>query len=331
MSGGAADIETEGSPRDRIRSLQEIPRVMRLSHVISATSRFVLMGCAVWAWSLGLWWVVVPIWVVVGWMDHAALTRMHEAAHGTLVRSKWLNETTGIVIGTLALTPLSVYRFVHHQHHAYVGQVRDPEFWPYSDPSMSRAFRVFHAWIEIVFGWILTPVLYSYRTARSWSEIPGHQRRRLILEWIILVGFWGGVAIVMQRYGWWPQFVVAHLVPAWIAGTLQTTRKFTEHMGMFGEGILGITRTVAHERLFGRALSRTQLHVDHHGTHHRWARIPYYALPEATEIVYADAPEGRLFANYAEALRDMIPHLRNPRVGPQWKAPGPDAGPAKRR
>ncbi|MFM2159360.1 MAG: hypothetical protein RLZZ124_1834, partial [Cyanobacteriota bacterium] len=55
-------------------------------------------------------------------IEGIALTRLHESAHGMLSRSRALNEAQGILIGTLALTPLSVYRFVHARHHACLGR-----------------------------------------------------------------------------------------------------------------------------------------------------------------------------------------------------------------
>lgn len=316
-----------GAVRERLRPLHGVPDRLRPEHVAAGIVHGALMVGAVWTWTVGWWPATVATWLGIAWLDHAALTRLHESAHGTLVRARWLNEALGITIGTLALTPLSVYRYVHHQHHAYLGGIRDPEFWPYNDVRCSRALRLAYAWSELTIGWILTPSLYSLRTARSWPRIAPHQRRRLAMEWCLLAAAWGGVLGVVHTQGWWAEFIVAHLAPAWIAGTLQTVRKFVEHIGMFGQGIMGVTRTVADRRRWvAAAASRSQLHVEHHGTHHRWARIPFYKLPEATEIVYEGTGTGRLFATYGAAVRDMLPHLLNPRVGPQWVDRRPSEG-----
>jgi fatty acid desaturase len=89
-----------------------------------------------------------------------------------------------------------------------------------------------------------------------------------------------------------------------------------------------MTRTVVYRGWLGRLLSRTQLFVDHHGTHHRWPRIPWFDLPRATALARLHGAEP--FATHAAALRDALPHLADPRVGPQWIAaprPGGGAGP----
>jgi fatty acid desaturase len=263
---------------------------------------------------------MLVLWCAIAWMDHAALTRLHEAAHGMLARRRWVNEAQGILIGTLALTPLSVYRFMHARHHACLGREGDPEFWTYNLPSAPRALRVAYAWAELVFGWALTPALYSYRTMKSWRALQRSQRKRLVCEWSALVAFWCVILAIVQINGWWEWFIVMHLAPAWLAGSMQTVRKFTEHLGMFGDTIVSMTRTVVYRGPFGRAASASQLHVDHHATHHRHARIPYYALPEATQLVYAHQCNGRVFPNHARAVLDMLTNLSDPRVGPQWRA-----------
>lgn len=74
-------------------------------------------------------------------------------------------------------------------------------------------------------GWT-TPALYPYRTMKSW---------RVILA-------------IVQINGWWEWIIVMHLAPAWLAGSMQTARKFTEHLGMFGDTIVSMTRTVVYRR-----------------------------------------------------------------------------------
>jgi hypothetical protein len=142
------------------------------------------------------------------------------------------------------------------------------------------ALRVAYAWAELVFGWALTPALYSYRTMKSWRALQRSQRKRLVCEWSALVAFWCVILAIVQINGWWEWFIVMHLAPAWLAGSMQTVRKFTEHLGMFGDTIVSMTRTV----------------------------------------VYPHQCNGRVFPNHARAVLDMLTNLSDPRVGPQWRA-----------
>jgi fatty acid desaturase len=317
-------VSSTTSP-DTIRALQAAPVRPTPLHLVAVLMQVLVMVVAVVSWRSGWWPVTVLAWCTIAWLDHAALTRLHEAAHGMLARNRWFNEVQGIFIGTLALTPLSVYRYVHARHHAHLGRERDPEFWPYNLPWTPRWIRLTYAWSELVGGWLLTPVLYSIRTAGSWHIVPGRQRGRLVAEWVLLVSFWAGLLVLIEARGWWEVFIIAHLVPAWLAGTMQTIRKFTEHLGMFGDGIFAMTRVIVYRNPLGRAASSSQLHVEHHATHHRYARIPYYVLPGATSIALEKDPGQRVFRNHLEAIIDVVPHLLNPRLGPQWRISRADA------
>lgn len=280
------------------------------------------IGC----WSLGAWPLAVLCWPVIAWQQHAGLVRLHEAAHGMLGRTRRSNELLGVAIGTLSLTPLSVYRDVHARHHAHLGGPLDPEFWPYNLPHASRARRLAYAWSELLLGVAVTPALYSLRTLRAWSQHRRRTRRRLLLEWAILFAFWTAVLFAVHRAGWWLPFAIAVLIPAWLTGAMQTLRKFIEHLGLAGGSILTSTRTVVYRGRLGRLLSKSQVHVEHHGTHHRWPRIPSRELPEATARAIARGEPMRCHRTHLAALRDMLPHLADPRVGAQWLANGRGAG-----
>ncbi len=304
-----------------LRSLSELnalPVRGALGHLGAMALHGILMAVAGWAWWRGWWPITILTWPVIAWMDHAVLTRLHEAAHGTLAHRRKFNEIGGILIGTFAFIPLSVYRFVHARHHACLGREGDPEFWPYNLPGSPRWLRMIYAMAELFGGWLLTPVLYSVRTAALWSTIAVSQKRRLVMEWIVLVVGWAVTLAAVHAYQVWDYVIVMHLAPAWLAGTMQTIRMFTEHLGMFGDDIVTMTRTVAYRGVAGRLASQTQLHVEHHAAHHRHARMPYYVLPEATQLVYADRPDGRTFPTHWAAIVDMLPWLVDPKLGPQW-------------
>ena len=311
-------LSTSAGVRERLRPLHVAAVPLRV-HLFAGVLHLAIIAACLVAWFAGWWPLCVLLWLAIAWMDHAALSRLHEAAHHMLTRSAVVNELLGVIIGTCALTPLSVYRYVHTQHHAHLGREKDPEFWPYNLPSSPRWLRLGYAWLELLSGWLFTPILYSLRTARAWPTLAIVRRRRLLLEWILLAVFWSGCLIMIHLTRTWDWFVVGHLAPTWIAGSAQTIRKFTEHLGRFGETVYDMTRTVVYTRWVGSTASRSQLHVEHHGTHHRWPKIPYHKLPHATSIAYEGCEQGRIYESHWAAVRDMLPHLLDPRVGPQWK------------
>lgn len=278
------------------------------------------MWASIATWNAGLWPLTIVCWLLTAHIGHSKLIAFHEASHGTL-NPKWrVNELQGIIFGTTIFVPLSVYRFVHGQHHAYIGTPNDLELWPFVNTDVPRWKRILAAIGELVFGFFYTPIVFFHGVITA-RRIPPAQVRRIVQEYVLCFVAWGALCVLLTVMGWWKPFFIGYFVQALIAGNLQSIRKFTEHVGLFGDSILTNTRTVVDPSLVGHSLSLSMLHIDYHGTHHRFAKVPYYNLPEATPHVY-DGREAAvpIFTSYWSAMWDMARSLGNPRVGKQWLA-----------
>lgn len=304
--------------RDLIKRWHLQDRGRNFVHPLFSLLLVLGMWASVATWNAGLWPLTIVCWLFTAHIGHSKLIAFHEASHGTLNPNWRVNELQGIIFGTTIFVPLSVYRFVHGQHHAYIGTASDLELWPFVNPEVPRWQRILAAVGELVFGFFYTPVvfLHGVLTAR---RIPAAQRRRIILEYAVCVVVWGALIALLTVMGWWKPFLIGYFVQALIAGNLQSLRKFTEHLGLLGDSILTNTRTVVDPSPVGHSLSLSMLHIDYHGTHHRFAKVPYYNLPEATPHVY-DGREAAvpIFTSYWSAMWDMARSLGNPRVGKQW-------------
>jgi fatty acid desaturase len=90
----------------------------RFIHPLYSILHVLTMAAAVWTWNQGLWPLTLLCIGLCAHVGHSKLIAFHEASHGTLNPRWWINELQGIVLGTMILVPLSVYRYVHGQHHA---------------------------------------------------------------------------------------------------------------------------------------------------------------------------------------------------------------------
>jgi hypothetical protein len=113
-----------------------------------------------------------------------------------------------------------------------------------------------------------------------------------------------------------------YLAPAWLAGSMQSLRKYVEHMGLFGSTPLGATRTVVPTGPVGRLVAFLFFNEPYHGIHHQYGQMPQGALPEMAPSL-TPPPEGEPppFPNYHRALWDMLPTLADPKIGEQWTTP----------
>jgi fatty acid desaturase len=88
---------------------------------------------------------------------------------------------------------------------------------------------------------------------------------------------------------------------------------------MLGDDVPTLTRTVVASGWLGHLLSESMLHIDVHGIHHRYAKIPHFRLPEAVRHVYDSREQATAIqTSYGQALLEMLGTLGNPRVGKQW-------------
>lgn len=73
---------------------------------------------------------------------YLAFTPLHDATHGAVAKSAWLNE----LIGRLSVVPLfgpyAAFRYVHLEHHLHTNDPeRDPDFWSSRGPSVLLPVR----------------------------------------------------------------------------------------------------------------------------------------------------------------------------------------------
>lgn len=305
-------------PRENVKELHALDQSPLRHFVIHGSALMIAALGSLVAWHAGYPMITFALWGVAGFLGHAIPLASHDASHGTLHPSRRVNELLGIVIGTLIMVPRSVYRYAHAQHHTYIATEKDPELWPFTVTTTPRWLRLLTVAMEVVFGFISTPLLFV-RSVVVADDIADDQLKLMKHEYGLIVLFHGSVLGLVTLMGWWIPFLIGVIGPWAMAGWLQSLNKYVEHMGMMGVGVVGNTRSVVPQDQIGKSLAGAWQNVAYHGTHHLYAKIPYYKLPEATEHVIAETPPtGTLFTSYHAALFAMLRTLGNPRVGIQW-------------
>jgi fatty acid desaturase len=269
-----------------------------------------VLPAAEWPWLL----LISP---ALGVVMFIFVIGFHDASHDRLHPVHRMNEVFGHIVGTLSFVPLNVYRHAHARHHAYLGTQGDPELWPFNVPGTPRAWRVLAAFCEIVFGFIYSPILFLRSVLLG--DVTPFERKLIIRGYVGCAVAWTSILAIVYEYNLWFLLLVTAIIPMAISGFLQTVNKFTQHLGLHGKTVLGLTRTVVDEHPAGEVVSSAMFYNDYHGTHHRYAKIPYYNLPTATPYTLANASEFcPVYSNLAMAALAMLPCLANPKVGPQW-------------
>lgn len=243
----------------------------------------------------------------------------HETAHQTLFGSGRFNVWLGRILGTVMFVPYTAYRQVHIRHHAYLNRPDDWELWPYADPKCSKGFRRCYAWFDLFLGVPSGAIIYGRIFFHKPSPLTDHATRSAIrLEYALIVLFWSSLIAVNTWLGRLDQHLLAIGGPLFVAGFLQTGRKFTEHLGMASFDPLEGTRTVLPQKILLRICSFFHFDIFVHGPHHRHPRATHGTLQQCMQDYLQHEPEVRypVFRTYGRAVIDMLPCLlKNPACG----------------
>ena len=266
-------------------------------------------------------WFAVPLVLLVGHLMHGGGVAFHEASHGLLRRSRVLNEIDGFIIGLMSFMSFSLYRAAHQLHHMHLATERDEELWPFVHPESPRWARILAAFLELTAGLFFLPVLFLRIFLRAGSPIRSKKvRRRIWMELALMLVIWIGILAAVAHWNAWRYFLWMYLLPAFVAGNLQSWRKYIEHVGMTGSTVNSSTRSIVAHGWSGRLVAFTLLHEPYHGVHHLHMGLTHAELPHrAPELAPQNADEIHPFPSYRHALLHLVRNLADPRVGAQWR------------
>ncbi len=277
------------------------------------------------AYSYGLIWLCVPLVLLASHFMHGLLVGFHEASHGHLRKSRFLNEVDGIIIGTFSFMSFSLYRAAHQKHHSHLATERDVELWPFVTVGTPRWARRLAAFIELNVGILFTPFLFIRVFLQKDSFIKNKRvRRRIWKEFALIAATWTLAFSAIAYFHVWDYYIWTFLLPGVIAGNLQSWRKYIEHVGLTGHTARSATRSIVSDTWSGRLISITLLHEPLHGIHHIRMALPYDKLPQHTPLLDAE-DQGDIppFPNYRSAVMHLLRNLSDPKSGSHW----PEAGP----
>jgi fatty acid desaturase len=308
---GAADLLT----RDEIRAFTRPSNLGGARAVAWTWAVIVLVAAALVRWPHPA--VFVGAVVILGGRQLALAVMMHEAAHGTLFRTRWLNETlTDLLCARPVWSDVARYRKHHLGHHAHTGTDRDPDLGlaplePMSRGSLTRKIArdlTGIAGLRRIAALLLIDLellTYNVGGGVQW------QRRSVGFHLGALVrNAWKMVVANALLFGALWLAGAAWVYLAWIVAYLTTfglflrIRMLAEHACLErGSDPLRNTRTT-YANLLARA-TVAPLHVNYHLEHHLLPTTPWFRLPALHRTLTGRGalPERAIARGYGEVLR----------------------------
>lgn len=242
--------------------------------------------------ALSLWspWCYPLSLLLIGARQRALASVLHESCHMTLARNRWLNNMLGKwPAGYAILQSHEAYRQSHVIcHHAFLGDARrDPDYINCITTGLtavrdSRHFLRHYVLRTVLLGNV--PNYLTYLVANRLGVLAGQPREALGLAATQLL-----LAGALWSVAGWPGYLLFWLVP--YLSTFQIIgwlSEICEHYRLYElrHSRLEMTRNrfpAWWERIF------VGMHGDnYHLTHHLFAGIPFWRLPQAHRIMLAD-------------------------------------------
>jgi fatty acid desaturase len=307
---------TEFLSPDEIAALTRASDLAGLCAVAGSWALVALALGALGRWpSTGMFVLVVA---VLGGRQLALAVLMHEAAHGSLFRTRWLNEH---VAQWLCAWPMwgdvARYRRHHLGHHSHAGTERDPDAslvrpFPTSGGALVRKFArdvLGASGLKRVLGLALMDLdLLEYTVAAEARRLPwrglGHHLHAGARNAAGPLAANVALAVILAAAG------AAWLYLAWVAafltsfGVVLRLRSIAEHACMEPTADPFRNTRTTRAGWLARALVAPH-HVNYHLEHHLLMTVPYFRLPELHRLLAARGalPASSLASGYREVLR----------------------------
>ncbi|CAM4008472.1 fatty acid desaturase family protein [Corallococcus soli] len=248
-------------------------------------ARAILEVLETWALILGAWvlcvhvsWFLLPVaLVLVGSRQRALGNRLHDAAHGNMLKGRVLNQrVAALMCGLPLFEDFETYRNAHLRHHAYLGHAeKDPDYLSVPEAPAGRAHS---AWSLYVF-FVTDVKLWRDSVLATLLRAPVAHRWRVLAWWTGVLGALGllaGAGAALSFAGLWllSKMTAYHLIKIFA--------EISDHIGLRPGTVLGYTRN--HPSNWVSFFLHPH-HDNYHVTHHLFPRIPLANLPRMHQLL----------------------------------------------
>ncbi len=312
----------------------DIPRD-QLKALMQRTNRYGLLDFGLWiillgvsgylAWiSWGTWWAILAFFIY-GTLYSSSDARWHECGHGTVFRTRWLNELFYHISSFMTIREANLWRWSHARHHTNTYLVGyDPEI------QVQRPADLLIFAIDFFF---LRGVLEVQRVIRHAAGQIGDDVRSFVPASELPKVVWMSriYLAIVAAFGVWAVAVGSFLpmmfvwLPRFYGAFVEQMLAVTQHAGL-GEDTYDHrqnTRTIYLNPVFRYLYMNMNYHIEHHVI----PMVPYHALADLHELMKSQTPPP--YRSLWQAYKEMIPALyKQATQDPNFyiKRPIPDAG-----
>ena len=242
----------------------------------------------------------------------------HESCHGTVFKTRWLNELVNWIVSILYFEPPTIHRYAHTRHHTYTWvrgldaqMTHQPPFtlwkWIKEFTSYNQYSWDFRFMFLSSFGRFDLDVL---------EYVPELLMPRLKWESRLFLLLYAGVAAAIYISGaLWP--VIYIILPRFIGGFIWQLYVIVMHSEMKPDcpDIRESTRSFT-TNWFNRFIYSN---MNYHIEHHLYPMVPFHALPKLSAELSGQlpTPDKGLFRTNAEIFSAVLKRLSGKQQSPK--------------
>lgn len=212
---------------------------------------------------------------------------MHDCCHGTMFRSRTMNNRIGALGGYFVGTDFDSFRKLHWRHHSRYGETDDPQGDDYLDlDTTPRAALTWHV-LRPLTGYNLYKLFVFSRAPRAEADTPTQTSLKNKISLLFGIGMVQlSLAAAATLFGavWWTA-VLYPVAAATFALFFSQARGFAEHVAMPGQSPVNHART--HLPNWVDKIFFYDLNFNYHIEHHSFPSVPSCHLPRLHETMKA--------------------------------------------
>jgi fatty acid desaturase len=252
-----------------------------------------LMVLRTWTLTFGILWLVAAYpslltflfaWLVLPGRQLSLAVLMHEAGHGSLFKTRALNQWVGQWLCALpTLGDLDSYARGHTAHHKFAGSHDDPDLPNYQAYPISRD-SLYRKWRRDLIGTTGLKLLRALASGTS-SQMSreSHGSSHLVAKQILVHGVFI-VALSALGIGWtWFLWMFTFLTSYMWVVRLRQVGEHAVVTDLYDPDVRLNTRTV--EAPFWQRFLLAPNNVNYHMEHHFMAGVPCYNLPKLRSLL----------------------------------------------
>jgi len=307
-------VEDLGLDRKTLRAFMrrsDGPALWRLALCVGA------LAMLAWAYrtAFGHWWFVPTLMVFGAAMSLTLYSLSHECSHGTVFRSRWLNETVFWVTSVLFGQEVLYRRYSHAAHHSFTMMVGKDAQLPFTQPIRLSDYALWYSGFLYHTQFLKVLVFHSLGrfSDKTRAFTPREELSRMVRNSRIFVLMYVSAGL-FSWYAGSTLILWLWLVPKLVGDPVMLAYAASQHFEK--------EENVADLRRSTRSLKPNVVidlfywNMSYHIEHHIYPMVPFFALPTLNAAIrqHLPAPHGIVHATgeilrgwSARSLRKLAP------------------------